>query len=231
MKYAILLTGSAGAGKTTLAAYLANHYQIIHKTIYIINMDPAVQYLPFKPSADIRDLVTSDDIQQYLLLGPNASLIYAVEHFIDNELEAQQEFFDYDEDFLLIDCPGQIETLLQFNSFQKLAKKLQTLGYQVGTIYCTESQKIVNKQDFLSNALIAAAVRASLGIAFLQVYTKCDLTDLWQIDEEFEFENQFEKKLTEVIGGNQNAFVSVQNEDTIGILAEMIDFMMHIDEE
>ena len=57
-------------------------------------------------------------------MGPNGSMIYAVQHFVDENQAEMGEFFGYEDDFLLVDCPGQVELFLQYDCFRVLAHRL-----------------------------------------------------------------------------------------------------------
>ncbi len=61
---------------------------------------------------DIRDLITSDDIQEELEFGPNGGLVYAMEYFgehLNTWFREQIEEYQTDSEYFLFDCPGQIE--------------------------------------------------------------------------------------------------------------------------
>lgn len=77
MKYAIFITGSAGSGKSTTTYLLQRHYQVLQRRCVTFNLDPACDYLPYEPELDIRELVTSQEVQDIAHLGPNGALIYA----------------------------------------------------------------------------------------------------------------------------------------------------------
>lgn len=77
MKYAIFITGSAGSGKSTTTCLLQQHYSVIQRHCATFNLDPACDYLPYEPELDIRELVTSQEVQDIAHLGPNGALVYA----------------------------------------------------------------------------------------------------------------------------------------------------------
>ena len=59
---------------------------------------------------DIRDLISVDDVMDELQLGPNGSLVYCMEYLLENMDWFQEHLDEYDDDeYLIIDCPGQIE--------------------------------------------------------------------------------------------------------------------------
>jgi GTPase SAR1 family protein len=62
----IITIGMAGAGKSTfvqrLNAYL--HSQEPPSPPYIVNLDPAVTYVPYEPNIDIRDTVNYQEVMK-----------------------------------------------------------------------------------------------------------------------------------------------------------------------
>jgi len=81
MRYAVLITGPAGAGKTTFTASFINHLRLSKRTAHLVNLDPAAApgSFEFEPAIDIRDLVNLDDVMSELEYGPNGGLVYCFE--------------------------------------------------------------------------------------------------------------------------------------------------------
>ena len=50
--YAIIVLGTAGSGKTTLTAALADFLLDNELDVVTVNLDPAVETLPYKPDID-----------------------------------------------------------------------------------------------------------------------------------------------------------------------------------
>lgn len=76
---AVLVTGPAGAGKSTFCASLITHAQSLGRTVHLFNLDPAADKFEYPPSIDIKDLVSLEDVMDELQLGPNGGLIYCFE--------------------------------------------------------------------------------------------------------------------------------------------------------
>ena len=79
MRYAILVTGPAGAGKSTFSRSFMTHLETLRRTGHLVNLDPAAEPFEYEPSIDIRDLVSLDDVMTELGYGPNGGLIYCFE--------------------------------------------------------------------------------------------------------------------------------------------------------
>jgi len=81
MRYAVLVTGPAGAGKSTFCTAFITHLQMSKRTAHLVNLDPAASTDSFEhqPSIDIRDLVSLEDVMEELGYGPNGGLVYCFE--------------------------------------------------------------------------------------------------------------------------------------------------------
>lgn len=81
MRYAVLVTGPAGAGKSTFSTAFATHLRVSKRTAHIVNLDPAATGDAFEylPAIDIRELVTLDDVMGEMNMGPNGGLVYCFE--------------------------------------------------------------------------------------------------------------------------------------------------------
>ena len=63
--------------------------------------------------------------------GPNGALLYAMEYLVDNIDWLIDELNDYDDDYLIFDCPGQIELYSHIPVMKSITEALKTVGYQV----------------------------------------------------------------------------------------------------
>ncbi|KAL1599797.1 hypothetical protein SLS60_007602 [Paraconiothyrium brasiliense] len=92
---AIVCVGMAGSGKTTFMQRLVSHlYTHADPTQnepsdsmtkaappYILNLDPAVHYVPFTPNIDIRDSVNYKEVMKQFNLGPNGGILTSLNLF------------------------------------------------------------------------------------------------------------------------------------------------------
>lgn len=81
MRYAVLITGPAGAGKSTFATHFMTHLRTMKRTAHLVNLDPAANAASFEyePTIDIKDLINLDDVMDELHYGPNGGLVYCFE--------------------------------------------------------------------------------------------------------------------------------------------------------
>ncbi|XP_063229324.1 GPN-loop GTPase 3 isoform X4 [Bacillus rossius redtenbacheri] len=85
MRYAQLVLGPAGSGKSTYCATLQKHAADDKRTIDVVNLDPAAEYFDYQPLVDIRELIHIDDAMEDedLRFGPNGGLIFCMEQLVE----------------------------------------------------------------------------------------------------------------------------------------------------
>ena len=74
--YFVFFVGTAGSGKTTLVKTFNDYLRDQQMDSTIINLDPAVESLPYTPAVDVRDYVDAYEVMEKFGLGPNLSLIH-----------------------------------------------------------------------------------------------------------------------------------------------------------
>lgn len=81
MRYAVLVTGPAGAGKSTFSNSFLTHLSTSRRTGHLVNLDPAAnaESFEYEPVIDIKDLVSLEDVMAELDYGPNGGLVYCFE--------------------------------------------------------------------------------------------------------------------------------------------------------
>ncbi|CAB3360682.1 Hypothetical predicted protein [Cloeon dipterum] len=178
MRYAQLVMGPAGSGKSTYCALMMKHAQTVKHTMEVVNLDPAAEYFDYTPSKDIRDLIKLDDVMEDedLSLGPNGGLVFCMEYMLQNKDWLEEAFGEgAEDDYIIFDCPGQIELYTHMTVFQELAELLQRWGFQVCGVFLLDSQFMVDGAKFLSGTTAALSTMVNLQIPHVNVLTKIDL--------------------------------------------------------
>ena len=73
----IFILGTAGCGKSTLAAAAAHWLQEGGYPVQLVNLDPGSDITPYEADVDVRDWLTLGDIMEEYELGPNGAQIVA----------------------------------------------------------------------------------------------------------------------------------------------------------
>lgn len=152
MPFAQLVLGSPGSGKSTYCdgstlshplpippSRDANVVFAVHqfmgaigRACSVVNLDPANDHTNYPCALDIRSLVKLEDIMREDRLGPNGGILYALEELEHNYEWLEEGLKEFDQDYVLFDCPGQVELYTHHNSLRNIFFKLQKRGFRVG---------------------------------------------------------------------------------------------------
>lgn len=176
MKFAQLVMGSAGTGKSTYCHLIQEHCSAAGRSVRVANLDPAAEVFRYQVAFDVRELISVDDVMEELQLGPNGGLLYAMEYLTNNLewLEDQLDAF-VEDDYLLLDCPGQIELYTHVPVFKAVADCLRRRGWNVCVVYCVDATFVSDAAKFVAGNLTALSAMVSLELPHVNVLTKCDL--------------------------------------------------------
>ncbi|KAI0751336.1 GPN-loop GTPase [Daedaleopsis nitida] len=177
MRYAVLVTGPAGVGKSTFCNGLITHLHTSKRSAHLVNLDPAANAdaFEYEPSIDIRDLITLEDVMGELGYGPNGGLVYCFEYLLENMDWLDEELGGYEDDYLIFDCPGQIELYTHHPFLPTLVRHLQRLGLRTSAVYLIESQFMEDKYKFFSGVLSAMSAMVNLEVPWINIMSKMDL--------------------------------------------------------
>lgn len=140
-----------------------------------MNLDPAANPDEYEPVIDIKDLISLEDVMTDLEYGPNGGLVYCFEYLLENMDWLEEELGGFEDDYLIIDCPGQIELYTHHPFLPTLVQNLQRLNIRVCATYLIESQFMEDKYKFFSGVLSAMSAMVNLEIPWINVMSKMDL--------------------------------------------------------
>ncbi|ODV80522.1 putative transcription factor Fet5 [Suhomyces tanzawaensis NRRL Y-17324] len=172
----ILALGPAGVGKSTFCNSIISHMQSIGRRAHIVNLDPAAEATEYEFTIDIRDLISLQDVMEEMDLGPNGGLIYCFEFLLNNLDWLDEEIGDYNDEYLIFDCPGQIELYTHVPVLPTIVKHLQqSLNFNLCATYLLEAPFIVDNSKFFSGALSAMSAMILLELPHINILSKIDL--------------------------------------------------------
>ena len=179
MKYAQLVIGPAGSGKSSYCSAMARHGEAIGRRIYVANLDPAAESFDYEPIVDVRTLVTVQEAMEDddLRLGPNGGLLFCMNFLASNDEWLQENFADFDDEYILFDCPGQIELFTHEDSLKRLAIRLEAFGFRVCIVFLLDSLFASDAAKFYSAALVALAAQVALEMPCITFLSKMDLLE------------------------------------------------------
>lgn len=184
----IVVIGMAGSGKTTFVHRLYLHLQALGKRVYSINMDPAVNKVPYPTNIDIRDSVDYKKVMKDFALGPNGAMITSLNLFatkfdqVVELIETRASELDY----VIVDTPGQIEVFNWSASGQIILDAL-AVSFPVVTTYVTDTARCRNPTTFMSNMTYACSIMYKTKLPFVLVFNKtdvlpCEFAQEWMAD-------------------------------------------------
>ncbi|TYJ26160.1 hypothetical protein E1A91_A07G099500v1 [Gossypium mustelinum] len=177
MGYAQFVIGPAGSGKSTYCSSLYQHCETLGRSIHIVNLDPAAENFDYPVAMDIRELISLDDVMEELGLGPNGGLIYCMEHLEDNLDDWLNEELDnyLDDDYLVFDCPGQIELFSHVPVLRNFVEHLKRKNFNVCAVYLLDSQFITDVTKYVSGCMASLSAMVQLEVPHINILSKMDL--------------------------------------------------------
>jgi len=170
---AIFVTGTAGSGKSMLTSKILEYYQKNGVFASVLNLDPGVESLPYRPDVDVRDYVDIVQIMQQYDLGPNGSMIMANDLIASKIDDIQNEIHRVNPDYLIVDTPGQIELFAYRASGPFFIQNID--ASEKTNIFLYDGTMIASPTNFISISLLATSIKLRLGLPTINVMTKTDL--------------------------------------------------------
>lgn len=157
------------------------HCEAIRRSVKVVNLDPAAEYFEYPLTADIRDLIQLDDAMddETLHFGPNGGLVFCMEYFSKNfDWLIDEIGNDEDDDYIIFDCPGQIELYTHLPIMRQFVEKLEKWNFRTCAVFVLDSQFLIDTSKFFGGVLAALSVMVTLEISHVNVMTKIDLLSL-----------------------------------------------------
>ena len=174
-RFAQIIMGPAGSGKSTFIRRLMEHFEVTKRIVHAVNLDPAADELCYPATIDIRDAVNIKDFMDNYGYGPNGALIHCMETIVDDFDWFDDSIGEHDGDYLLIDLPGQIELFSHLNILPRLFSNLERKGYHLCSVFLLDSQFMIDPSKFLSGCLVAISAMTMLEMPHINLLSKCDL--------------------------------------------------------
>ncbi|KAL2349762.1 hypothetical protein BJ546DRAFT_621521 [Cryomyces antarcticus] len=174
MPFAQLIVGPPGSGKSTYCDGMHQFMGAIGRKCSVVNLDPANDHTSYPVALDVRDLVTLDEIMEAEELGPNGGVLYALEELEHNIEWLEEGLKKLGDDYVLFDCPGQVELFTHHSSLRNIFFRLQKLWYRLVVLHLLDSHVITRPSLYISSLLLALRSMLQLDLPHLNVLTKID---------------------------------------------------------
>ncbi|KAL1743193.1 hypothetical protein HDZ31DRAFT_41503 [Schizophyllum fasciatum] len=173
---AIITIGMAGAGKSTFVQRINSYLHTQSTPPYVLNLDPAVSYVPFEPNVDIRDTINYQEVMKQYNLGPNGGILTALNLFttkfdqVLGLMEKRAETVDH----FIIDTPGQIE-IFTWSASGAIITDAVASTFPTVVAYIIDTPRTTAPATFMSNMLYACSILYKTKLPFILVFNKTDV--------------------------------------------------------
>jgi len=115
--------------------------------------------------------------------GPNGGLVYCMEYLFQNIDWLREELENFaEDDYILFDCPGQIELYSHLPIMRDLAITMSSWGFRVLSVYLLDALFVLEPIKFISGCMLSLSCMLQLELPHVNVITKCDMADKEQIE-------------------------------------------------
>ncbi|CAA6659721.1 unnamed protein product [Spirodela intermedia] len=176
-----------GPLESTYCSSLYQHCETMRRSIHIINLDPAAESLTIQwlwvsaiASKNIRELISLDDVMEELdlvLMGVSFTAWTCFRHLeenLDDWLEEELENY-LDDDYLVFDCPGQIELFTHVPVLRNFVEHLKRKNFNVCAVFLLDSQFITDVSKYISGCMASLSAMVQLELPHVNILSKMDL--------------------------------------------------------
>lgn len=175
MSGSVLVVGTAGSGKTVFCAVLRRYLQSQSpdKTIINVNLDPAVQTLPYTAEIDVREYLDMQEIVDTYELGPNGAMVHATDLVASHMETIMEEIEDHEADAVIVDTPGQLEIFVYRAAGPIIASRFDPDS--TACLFLFDSNIVRRASSWISVGLLAASTQFRLQLPMVYALSKVDL--------------------------------------------------------
>jgi hypothetical protein len=175
MPFAQLVVGPPGSGKSTYCDGMHQFLSAIGRPASVVNLDPANEHTSYAAALDVRSLVRLEDVMASSGLGPNGGVLLALETVERDFAWLQDGLRELgDDEYVIFDCPGQVELFTHHDSLRNIFLRLQKLGYQLVVMNLVDSYVLTKPSLYISSLLLALRSMLQLDLPAINVLTKID---------------------------------------------------------
>ncbi|KIY65209.1 cytoplasmic protein [Cylindrobasidium torrendii FP15055 ss-10] len=176
MPFGEIVCGSPGSGKSTYCHGKHQLFTALKRPIFIVNLDPANDNIPYPCAIDIADLVSLSHVQQEYGLGPNGGMLFCMEYLEANYDWLEEKLQQLGNDaYVLFDIPGQVELSTNHESLKRIISKLTKTGFRLAAIHLCDAHYITDASKYVSVVLLSLRAMLHLELPHINVFSKIDL--------------------------------------------------------
>lgn len=196
----VFIIGPAGSGKSTLTHSLSQWLLAHDIDVVRVNLDPAVEKLPYEPDVDVREWVRADFFMEKYGLGPNGAIIASVDYMATQIEKIREEVLSSGSGYVIFDTPGQMELFVFRDIGEYLISQLSEKRSCI--IFILDAVVALRASSFVSSLLLSASVFYRFHKPMINVLNKIDFINgkylekiLGWIDNPEELHDELRKEL------------------------------------
>jgi len=219
MVLCVFVIGPAGSGKSTFVKEFSEYLDDFEISNVKVNMDPAVDKLPYDPDVDIRDYVTASELEEKLGLGPNGAIIAATDLSVNYLRDVKNNIMSMNPGYVLVDTPGQMELFTFRSSGAEIITQIAEERSCI--LFLLDSALVAMASTFTSSILLSISVYYRFNLPQIILLNKIDLMNENEIERVIEWISYPDKLLTDLRSEGTSTIVQL-NETIVQAIA---DFM------
>ncbi|AWR97670.1 GTPase [Acidianus sulfidivorans JP7] len=180
--YFIFFTGTAGSGKTTMVKEFQDYLLDQELDTAVINLDPAVEKLPYTPDFDVRDYIDAYEVMSKYGLGPNSSLIVSIDLLMSKAVDIKNEISEIEANYVLVDTPGQVE-LFAYRDTGRILTSLIVGENKAVNVFLLDSFLAKEARTYVSLLLLSSAIRFRMNLPQINILSKVDLLNKKELEQ------------------------------------------------
>jgi len=175
MPFGQCVIGPPGSGKSTYCHGMYQFLTALNRNPVVINLDPANDNLPYPCKVNIAKLITLDEVMQVKGLGPNGGMIYCMEYLEENMSWLFENLDALKTNYLLFDCPGQVELYTHHPAMRRILTRLQAYDIRLCAVHLVDAHYCTTAAGFISATLLSLKVMLQMELAHVNILSKIDL--------------------------------------------------------
>jgi len=169
----IYIVGTAGCGKSTLAAATAKWLSEEGLSASVLNLDPGAIDLPYEPDIDVREWITLGDVMEEYGLGPNGAQIVCADMLALELHRLNDVLKEVSDQFVVVDTPGQLELFAFREASREIVSNL--FPDRSFMVYLVDPINSRSPSGYISQLMLASLSGLRFQIPMAQAISKMDL--------------------------------------------------------
>lgn len=229
MPFGQLVIGPAGSGKTTYCNGMQQYLTLLGRKTVVVNLDPANDAVPYECAVDISELVSLQEVQENLNLGPNGGLVYCLD-YLESNLDWLQEKLEAiqkgENTYVLFDLPGQVEIFTLHDNLRQIVDTITNKwNYRLAAVHLVDAHLCTDPAKYISALLLSLSTMMHLELPHINLLSKIDLIEQYgelQFNLDFYTEVQDLSYLVQAMGND--AFSKRYQKLSLGLCEVVEDY-------